>query len=189
MNKPTHTKQHTNHDHTIDRGLIPADLLPMDALLAELARAEASDAGGAPRPDLAGRIFDATRGTIAAHTPAPIHIDSARRDASPARRVGAPIRLAAGLALAATLGLAWMAGHGPGPVEFGSDPARSASAAVERDITEWLAISSTSLVSDLQTQVSSLDAEASGLILRLESDESPELWYDEAASGAAGGAM
>lgn len=185
-------ERNTNTRHALDRDRdkIPAELLGIDALLGQMARADVSE--GPARPELSQRIFGATRSTIAGHAPVPIKIESARQVASPASmRVGAPMRIAAGLALAATLGVAWLAGRGPGATTSGEsgELAVNSSAANERDITEWLAISDTNFVGDLETQLTSLDAEASGLVKKFEAGDSDETWYDDSVSGAAGGAM
>lgn len=190
MERNMNTKRAIDHDRDQDRDQIPAELLEIDALLGQVARADV--AAGPSRADLSQRIFNATRGAIAAHTPLPIKIESARRVGGPVpMRGGAPMRIAAGLALAATLGVVWLAGRGPGPVRLSGsgELAASSSAAADREITEWLAISDTNFVGDLQTQLTSLDAEASGLVKNFESGGSDESWYDESASGAAGGAM
>lgn len=170
--------------------LIPAELREVDAMLSTMASADRRPNGKlAVRSDLNGRIFDATRGVIAANTPAPISMELARETSARSFwKTGAPMRAAAGLALAATLGVAWLGSRGPS-TRFSAEVAASTSSAVEKDVSEWLAISETSFVGDLQKQLTSLDAEASGLVKNLESGGSQDSWYDESVSGAAGGAM
>ncbi len=86
--------------NTHDIDLIPADLRDIDALLTQAA---AEDRSAAPlHAGLNSRIFEATRHGIAARLPAPIPFDRARH-AGAVRPLAshAPLRLAAGLALAA----------------------------------------------------------------------------------------
>lgn len=166
-----------------DLDQIPTDLREVDELLEEMASAETA---GVPS-GLNERIFDATRGAIVARESRPMHVGSVRGSPIPvSARLAAPMRLAAGLALAGTLGVAWLAGRGPGGVhEVGPD----SQAAVDQDIATWLAVSEASYVGDLQTQLTALDAEASALVRTFEAGESQESWYDDSLSGAAGGAM
>lgn len=138
-----------------DRGLQGVHDESLSALDCELAELAAADRASA-RIGMEARITAATAGSLASR-PAGLRLVG---DGPVRRSVWlTPLRLAAGLGLAATIGVSFLAQHRTGS---GNSVARNEVASVEQDVTEWLAISG-GVTSDIASQLSRLDVDTSSL--------------------------
>lgn len=134
-------------------GINDATLL---ALSRELDALAAADRAGA-RPGLEARVAAATAHSLRA--PAPALRLAGTEHASKSVAWFTPLRVAAGLALAVTVGAVYLARQSP---STGGTVAAVDPASAEQEISEWLAISG-GVTGDLATQISRLDAETSSL--------------------------
>ncbi|MDX2016365.1 MAG: hypothetical protein SFY95_01840 [Planctomycetota bacterium] len=114
--------------HTHD---LPADLRSLDAALASLAEA---DRAAAPA-DLEARVFAATRESL---IPAPLPITHSGQPGRVSTRFFTPMRLAAGLALAASLGAAILASRSGPAMSTHTDPIIAQQPALSADSLDTL---------------------------------------------------
>jgi hypothetical protein len=153
--------------------VLEPELAALGARLDELAAAEASSAP----LDLNNQVFEASRAGIAGRA-TPVVVARIGPDTNRRSRVLTPLRAAAGVALAAAVALAIVAGHGRPRVPGG---AGTQNAALESDVNEWLALSD-GMVGDLAVQIDGLDADSAILREQLNGGTLPSnLFMDEGA--------
>jgi len=150
-----------------------ADVGSIHLMLDQLARAERAEAPA----DLSERILERSRGGLGAPVVARIR-PSVGTPASRGSRLLTPLRAAAAIAMAATVGVAILASGTSRPTVAGT--ARS-SPPLEAYLDAW-ASNSRDLTGDLSARVSALDAEMAALRDDLVRSSAPyDPWSDEGA--------
>lgn len=154
--------------------VLEPELAALQAGLDELAAAESSSAPAG----LSDRVFEASRAAIVGASKSAV-VARIGPDAPGRLWMIAPLRVAAGVALAATIALALIAGQGRHRAVVGTVEVRGA--ALESEVNEWLALSN-GMMGDLAMQIDGLDEDAASLREQLfDGPLATDLFMDEGA--------